>query len=240
MNGFNPTLLGIEIRRLLRNRRTVIFTLVLPVAFFLMFGRTQSDPAARAYVLVSLAVYGAMVATTSGGAMVAVERAQGWTRQLRLTPLHPAAYLATKVCVAMILAAVSVAVALVAGAASGVHLPVRVWLGCALAAWLGSLVFAVFGLAMGYLLPSENVMQILGPVLAALAFLGGLFAPVDTLGPTMATLATFTPAYGVASIARWPLLHTGFTTGAVINVLLWSSLFAVLAAVLFRRDTARA
>ena len=36
--GFNLTLLRLEIRRLLRNRRTVLFTMVLPVFFFLLFG----------------------------------------------------------------------------------------------------------------------------------------------------------------------------------------------------------
>ena len=35
------------------------------------------------------------------------------------------------------------------------------------------------GLFVGYLLPSENVMQILGPVLAGLAVLGGLLFPLD-------------------------------------------------------------
>ena len=92
LGGLSPTLLAIELRRLLRNRRTTIFTLVMPVAFFFMFGKSQTDPVAQRYVLVSLAVYGAMVAATAAGASVSVERAQGWSRQLRLTPLRPAAF----------------------------------------------------------------------------------------------------------------------------------------------------
>ena len=43
-----------------------------------------------------------MIATTAGGAMVATERALGWSRQLRLTPLKPVAYVGIKVLVAMI------------------------------------------------------------------------------------------------------------------------------------------
>ena len=38
LGGFNLTVLKLEIRRLLRNRRTVLFTMVLPVFFFLAFG----------------------------------------------------------------------------------------------------------------------------------------------------------------------------------------------------------
>src|SRR5699024_256925 len=130
------------------------------------------------YVMISMAVYGAMLATTSGGAMVAVERELGWSRQLRLTPLRPVAYIATKTIVAMSLGLASVLVVLAIGVATGAHASLTVWIAAPIIAWLGSLVFAAFGLFMGYLLPSENVMQILGPGLALLSFAGGLFIPL--------------------------------------------------------------
>lgn len=69
--------------------------------------------------MISLAVYGAMTASTAGGAMVAIERASGWSRQLRLTPLRPAAYIAIKVLTAMVLGLLSVAVVFAAGAFTG-------------------------------------------------------------------------------------------------------------------------
>jgi ABC-2 type transport system permease protein len=239
LGGFNLTFLGLEIRRLLRNRRTVIFTLILPAAFFFMFGSGQTDPAARAYVLVSLGVYGAMIATTSGGAMVSIERAQGWSRQLRLTPLRPVAYIATKVITAMVLGLAAVLVDFAIGAAVGVHLTATQWILCGLVAWLGALVFAAFGLFAGYLLPSENVMQILGPLLAILAFAGGLFVPLQFLDPTVQTIARMTPAYGVGELARMPLTHDAFSWGAVLNIVVWFAIFVIGAAVLFRRDTRR-
>ena len=58
--------------------------------------------------MISMAVYGAMVGTTSGGAAVAVERSLGWSRQLRLTPLQPVAYVAMKVLTAMTLGLIAV------------------------------------------------------------------------------------------------------------------------------------
>ena len=42
LGGLNATLLGLELRRLLRNRRTMIITLVMPVVFFLIFGLNPS------------------------------------------------------------------------------------------------------------------------------------------------------------------------------------------------------
>ncbi|WP_245923144.1 ABC transporter permease [Paractinoplanes atraurantiacus] len=244
--GFSLGMIKLELRRLARNKRTVIFTLIFPAAFFLLFGTSADYKTEQVgggnltgYVLVSMAVYGAMLATTSGGAMVSIERAAGWSRQLRLTPLRPYAYIATKIVLAMIIGAVSVAVAFAVGAVSGAQLPVSAWILCGLLAWVCALVFAAFGLFMGYLLPSENVMQILGPALAVLSFAGGLFVPVDQLGSTFATIAKFTPVYGVGELARYPLTHDGNLWLAALNVIVWTALFAAGAMWRFRRDTAR-
>jgi ABC-2 type transport system permease protein len=244
--GFTLGMIGLELRRMVRNRRTVIFTLVMPAVFFLLFGTNAGARSERVgggnvtgYILISMAVYGAMLATTSGGAMVSIERAAGWSRQLRLTPLRPVAYVAVKLVLAMIIGAVSVVVAFAVGALSGAELPWQAWVGCGLLAWACALVFAAFGLFMGYLLPSENVMQILGPVLAVLSFAGGLFVPVDQLGDTFATIAKFTPVYGVGEIARYPLTHDGNLWAAVLNVIAWTALFSAGAMWRFRRDTAR-
>jgi ABC-2 type transport system permease protein len=243
LGGFNLTALGLEIRRVLRNRRTVMFIVVFPAVFFLIFGlpykhTRTAGTSVLAYIMISMAVYGAMVGTTSGGAAVAVERSLGWSRQLRLTPLRPVAYVVTKVLTAMVLGLIAVVVEYAVGAASGVHMPTHVWLLSGLAAWLSSLVFAAFGLFVGFLLPSENVMQYVGPLLALLAMFGGLFIPLSTLPDVLQTIAKFTPVYGVGQISRAPLIG-GFTSAALANVVIWTVLFIAGAMRLFRRDTAR-
>jgi ABC-2 type transport system permease protein len=247
--GFTVAMIALELRRMVRNRRTIVFTFVMPAVLLLLFGdnhdfKTQSaGPGGgniTGYVMVSMAVYGAMLATTSGGAMVSVERAAGWSRQLRLTPLRPLAYIAVKLVLAMSIGLVSVLVANVVGLAIGAKLPgAGVWLACAALAWVCALVFAAFGLFMGYLLPAENVMQILGPVLAILSFAGGLFVPVDQLGHTFAVIAKFTPVYGVGELARSPLTRDGGLWLAVLNVVVWTAIFGAGAMWRFRRDTAR-
>ena len=244
LGGFNLTALRLEVRRVLRNRRTVMFILVFPSVFFFMFsaaargGKQPASSEALAYIMISMAVYGAMVGTTSGGAAVAVERSLGWSRQLRLTPLRPAAYVAIKVLTAMTLGFIAVAAEFAVGAIAGVHMAPHVWLLSGLAAWLCSLVFAAFGLFMGFLLPSENVMQFVGPLLAVLAMFGGLFIPLSALSPTMRSVASFSPVWGVGQLARAPL--TGdFSSTAVVSVVVWTLLFGAGAMALFRRDTAR-
>jgi ABC-2 type transport system permease protein len=245
LGGFNLTFLGLEVRRMMRNKRTLIFTLIMPVIFFFLIGRPQKGnlvPGTTVngmeYAMISFALYGAMTACTSGGSMVAVERALGWSRQLRLTPLRPAAYIATKIATAMVLGLVPVVVVFACGLVSGVHLPAHVWILCGLAAWVGSLVFAALGLCFGYLMPSENVMQILGPVLAILAIFGGIFFPLEGAPHAIQAIAKWSPVYGVGQIARAPLTGT-FQWISVVNVVGWTAVFALGAAALFRRDTKR-
>ncbi len=143
LGGFNVTALGLEVRRMLRNRRTLMFIVVFPSLFFFLFGLSTRGPRAPgpeivAFIMINMAVYGAMVGTTAGGAAVAVERSLGWSRQLRLTPLRPAAYVVMKVLTAMVLGFVAVATVFIVGALNGVHVEPHVWVlhfwrhGCAL------------------------------------------------------------------------------------------------------------
>jgi len=251
LGGFNLEFLGIEFKRRLRNRRTLIFTVVMPVALFLLIGLPLKDTpltstpikdgglSVAAYILISMAVYGAMVASTSAGGAVAVERATGWSRQLRLTPLNPVAYIAIKAVSSLVLGLVAVVATFIVGAAFGVHMPAQVWVLSGLAAWLGSLVFTALGLFIGYLVPTENVMQFMGPILAILALFGGLFTPLNGLPQPVQDIAHWTPVYGLGEIARAPLTGENFDWTAVASILLWLIVFSLGAALAFRRDTKR-
>jgi len=239
--SFSPTYLALDVRRSLRNRRTLIFLVVIPPAFFLLFGGgyRHSDPDAFAYVMVSMAVYGAMIATTSTGAQVSVERSQGWTRQLRLTPLRPFGYVLTKVASALVLGVVPVVMVLVAGGFLGVDLSLAQWLKVAALSWVCSLVFAAFGLFVGYLVPAENAMQFIGPLLGLMSFFGGLFEPLNMMPQALQNLAPWMPTYGVGLVARSPLTGSGLTLLHVGDLVLWTVIFSFGTALLFRRDTSR-
>ncbi len=245
--GFNVTVLRLEVRRLLRNRRTLIFTLIAPVIFFLIFGLNSAYANNRsgrgnvsAYVMISLALYGAVLATTSGGAMVSIERAAGWSRQLRLTPLRPTAYILTKMLSALVLGLCSVLAVYIVGAITGKpSMPVHTWIITALCLWIGSLLFAAFGLFIGYLLPSENVMQIIGFALMLFSFGAGVFIPLSQFSPTLRSLAQFTPLYGLSQLVHFPLQGGNLHASWLINLIAWLVIFVAGAAWRFRRDTAR-
>ena len=244
LGGLSLTLLLLEIRRRLRNRRSVFFSVLLPVAFFLMFTTTDysSTPYGNgnvvANMMIGMALYGALMTTTGAGAAVSTERASGWSRQLRLTPLKPIAYITAKAIVGMLISALAIGAVYACGPLRHAQMPARVWISSALIIWLGSLVFVAFGLFVGYLLPSDNAMQVVGPLMALLAFLGGMFIPL-TPGSTMDRIGSLTPMYGLHNLALWPMGGENFSWGWVVNVLTWLAVFLGGAAWRMGRDTAR-
>jgi ABC-2 type transport system permease protein len=241
LRGCNRTVLALEVRRVLRNVRTMVLVVAMPTSFFLLYGLPGRASGGRplAQVMVSMAAYGAMIGAAGCGAGVAVERALGWQRRLRLTPMRPLGQVAVRAVTAMVLGLVSVAAEFVLGAAFGVRLGWGGWLLAAAAAWLPALVFAVLGLLCGLLLPSENVMQLAGPGLALLAVFGGLFLPLDVLPRTLRDLAPYTPAYGAGALARAAVSGGGVLV-PVLGLVAWTALFAALAVWRLRRDVRRA
>lgn len=250
--GFNLTYLAIEIRRKLRNRRTLIFTVAFPVVMFIIIGlplRTtaltdtplsEGGPSVAAYIMVSMAMYGAMMSATQTGAAVAVERAQGWSRQLRLTPLNPLVNVLTKMIAGMLLGLLAIVATYVAAAIAGIQLSATQWIVTGLVGWLlAGAVFTTLGLMVGYMVPGENAAQITSLAIVLLAFIGGLFYPIDSMPDFMQVIAKFTPVYGISDIARAPLTGEPFEIWALVNALVWLGIFVAGTVFFFRRDTKR-
>jgi ABC-2 type transport system permease protein len=245
LGGFNLTVLGIELRRMLRNRRTIIFTLILPAALLLSFsGQKGADKVAgsgnvSAYILISMGLYGAALTAAAGGSMVALERSLGWSRQLRLTPLKPVAYILIKALVALVMGGLAITAVYTVGALQGkAIMPDHVWVTAAIVTLFCTLTFAALGVFVGYVVPGENAMQILGPGLALLSFLGGVFIPLDQYVAWVRDIAYWTPMYGVAEVARSPLTSE-LPWYAVVNAVGWFAVFVAGAAWRMSKDTAR-
>lgn len=220
------------------------------MVLFLLFGLNKAyatDPAGHgnesAFIMISMALYSAALATTAGGAMVSIERALGWSRQLRLTPLSPTAYIVNKMLTAMVLGLSSVIAAFVVAKIIGMPKTQPgygyLWIGSPLCVWVGALLFAAFGLFIGYLLPSENVMQFMGLNMVLSGFAGGLFYPLSQYSHVLQVLARFTPMYGLNELVHAPLLGGSIHLAWVANTVAWLVIFAGGAIWLFRKDTAR-
>ena len=242
----NLTYLRLEITRLLRNRRVLVFSILMPALLLVVLGAlykkdTLGGASAAAYLMVSMALYGSMTGAVGSGGTIALERGIGWNRQLRLTPIAPRSYLLTKITLSMIMALPPLLVTYLLGVlVLGVRLPIQTWLIVGIASWLGALPFAALGLVIGYLAKPDSVQQISALVYMLLALFGGLWVPVEQMPDLMRRLAESTPTYWIGQIARSPLFHQTVSTRAVWIAIAWTAALALVALRRFRVDTARA
>ena len=246
----NATFTLLEMRRITRDWSGMFFTAVLPAFFYLVFGSTVDNKSqtigngnVAMYVMISMAAYGAVTATTSIGGNAAVERVQGWGRQLGLTPLADSSYIAMKALIAMTVAAVPILLTYVLGAATGAKGSVGAWAISAALVLAGSCVFALYGLLVGTAFRSEAAVGAAAGSLVIFAFLGNLFIP---LSGVLLTIAKFTPLYGYAALARYPLTDGYLPDGTkdplwlpVTNVLAYTVVFGLLATWLVRHGRER-
>ncbi len=251
----NLTYYRLELRRIRRNPVTLFFTAGLPAFFYLIFGAAPSygdDPVrdgnVAMYIMIAMAAYGAVTATTGIGSTAALERMQGWGRQLGLTPLPDHGFVRVKAATAVTIAAIPVALIYAIGAATGARAPWPVWLVSAVVLLAGASTFALYGLSFALAFRSEAAVGAASGSLVVLSFLGNIFIP---LGGWQLAVARFTPLYGYASLARWPLTGGGAVDPGsnelilepfwqpATNLVVWTVVLGVLASFLVRRGRAR-
>ncbi|MDN5790033.1 MAG: ABC transporter permease [Micrococcales bacterium] len=246
----NATYTLLEMRRITRNYIGLFFTAVLPAFFFLIFGATidAKDTAigngnVAMYVMISMACYGAATATTSIGGQAALERMQGWGRQLGLTPLKDSSYVGMKALIAMVVAAIPILLTYLLGVFLGASGSTSAWLLSAVACLLGAVVFAAFGILVGSAFNSEASIGAASGTLVIFAFLGNVFIPLSGI---MLAVGRFTPLYGYAALARFPLTQGHLADGSfeplwvpLLNVVVWALIFGMLAVWFVRRGRDR-
>ncbi len=238
-------LLRLELKRVRRNRRTLLFSAVVPVIFFLLFsspGKSQhyGQFNAVSYYMVGMATYAAMNALFSGGALIAAERAVGWPRQLRVAGIPSSQYVATKVIVAYLTALPGVIAVLFVGVAfKDVHLSGGKWIGIIVSTLLGLLPVAALGVAIGYLVRAQTLQPLLGLGSAFLALIGCLWIPASVFGSTVVDVFKVFPTYWSAYAGRSVLLGSWVGWQGAATLAVWTVALGLLAGWAFRRDSLR-
>lgn len=251
----NTTYYRLELRRLWRDKVTIFFTAGLPAIMYVIFGASQDygdepvrDGNVAMWVMIAMAAYGAVTATAGIGGAAAIERMQGWTRQLGLTPMREIDFVKVKVATAITIAAAPISLVYTIGALTGARAPLHVWIISALVLLFGAMTFALYGLGFGMAFRSEAAVSAAGGALVVMSFFGNIFIP---LTGWQLTVAKFTPLYGYASLARRPLTG-GATidtdTGDLIpeplwqtlaNLSFWTAAFAALSVFFVSRSRGR-
>jgi len=234
-----------ELLRTFRNGRFFIFSLGFPlVLYFLIAGPNrdehdllQSGLSAPLYYMVGLAAFGAMMATTGSGARIAAERAVGWNRQLRITPLDSRSYIGAKVVTAYVTAVVSILLLYAAGTVLGVRLAAGNWLAMTALILVGLVPFAALGVLIGHLAGADTVGPAMGGTVSVLAFLGGTWFPITS--GTLYDIARYLPSYWLVQASHVSVGGHGWGTRGWLVMAAWSIALIVLAARVYRNDTKR-
>lgn len=234
-----------ELRRLARDPRLMLFAVVTPVISYVVFsGVAQSDdPVLNRQVatalMVGLACYGAVFGALGVGVSVSLERTNGWLRQLRATPLQPARVIVVRAALSTLPAMPAVvAVGLAGWIQHGITLPAERWALLLGVLWVGTIPFALLGLAIGYGLSPQVAQPVSFLSFFALAVLGGLLVPVTVLPVLLRKLANGLPTYRYAELG-WRATDGLWPSGGGVAILAgWGVLFAALAAYAYRRFAA--
>lgn len=198
-----------EVGRLVRSWKFLIITVGFPVIFYMLFLGDHSAGKVidgtvpwRIYLMVSMCSFGALVAgLTAGGARLSTERASGWARQLRVTPLPGWSYLAIKVTASMlVILPVLVLVEIVGLTFGGVHLDLGTWLELTFLMWVTALPFAVLGVFIGFMVNTETAFPVVTALLFVLGYFGGLFTPVANMPHALQVTARLLPSYHHAAL----------------------------------------
>lgn len=235
-----------ELRRSLRNRRYVFFTLGFPLVFYLLFSHIYGSvkigsTSYPAYIMVSMAAFAALGAgIATGGSRLATERASGWVRQLRITPLSARGWLATKLACSLALVIPAVGIVLIAGVLSvNVTLSGGAWAQLVASLILGSIPFGLLGLVLGYLFDPGSAETGTRFVYIGLSVLGGLWIPIQVFPNALQDVAKALPSYWLGDLGRSALVYQA-PSGAGIGALVgWTAVLAVALIWLYRRDESR-
>jgi len=235
------TYLRFETLRAVRNARFFAFSLAFPLIMYLLFAAPNRHEQLGGipfpvYYLAGMVSWGTMIAVVAGGARIAMERAAGWNRQLRLTPLTPWAYLRAKILGWYLIAVLTIALLYAAGIALGVRLPAGRWVEMTGLVLIGLVPFAALGVALGHLLTPDSMGPAMGGITALFAFLGGTWFP-----PTgfMLHVAENLPSYWLVQAGHVAVTGTSWSARGWVVIAAWTLSLGALAARAYRSDTKR-
>jgi ABC-2 type transport system permease protein len=242
-------LLRLECLRMLRDPRYLALAVLAPVGFYLLFASLFGHaPVARGAlpgtveIMVAMAAYGAIWgALAATGPRLAHERSSGWLGHLRSMPVRGWQVLAAKLTAGMAVALPALLlVCATATATEAVRLASWQWVALVAALWLGTLPFALMGVAVGLTVGAETAFPLSYGLYMATSALGGLWVPPAQLTSGMRAAAAALPTYRLADLG-WRIAAGGSPSWTDALVLAaWAAGFAALAAGAYRRPWRRA
>ena len=231
----------IELLKVLRQPGFTIPSLLFPVMFYLFFGVVFTmGPTMPSYMLATYGTFGVIgPALFSFGLGIAIERGQGWYDLKEVFPMPPSDQIISRVLVSMAFGgAIIITLFLVGALFAEVVLERWQWLALAGTLLIGTLPFCLMGLALGMSLKANVAPAVVNLIYLPMAFLSGLWVPIQFFPDIMQTIALVLPAYHLAQLALH-IIDLDQGGSVLVHILVLAAyvvLFAVLSHQAFQRE----
>jgi ABC-2 type transport system permease protein len=238
------TYLWLEAKRKWRNREILIFRLGLPTAIYLILNAANGDtpPTSPGGRMVAIAALAAVISGLAAGPSLGDERANGWLRQLRTTPLRPSAAVAAKIVVAMSFALPAIALVAAAGLvgdnqgtalgwAESIKLVGLMWIATTPITAIGALIGLTFG--------GEAAHGTTTLAFVVLWLAGGIFTPPSQMPDALAAISRALPSWGVVQVGESMAAGRSLSASALVVLAAWTVGAGGLAALAWWRVLAR-
>lgn len=234
----------LECLRMLRDPRYLAMAVIAPIGFYLLFatlfGGEQDGPGVlpgTVEIMVAMGAYGAIWGALSAtGPRISHQRGSGWLDQVRAMPLTGRQVMGAKLAAGLAVALPALVLVCATGAAvKDVRLGAGQWAAMIGVIWLGSLPFALMGVAIGYAVGAETAFPLSYALYMAMSAMGGLWVPPSRLPSSFLHVADALPTYRLADLG-WRIAAGHAPTPADAAVLAaWTLGFAALALLAYRR-----
>ncbi len=233
--------IGEGLRGILREPTALFFSVLMPVMFYAIFAGLfgNYDTSTGIPVAASMiATYGTFavvsVMLVNPGVSVADDRTRGWLRVKKVSAVPITTVIAAKVIAALPYAAAAlVAISAVSLAVAGPVLDPLTWLRLVAVLLVGSLPFALLGLAVGFVASSNAAVAILNAILFPMVIASGLWMPLEILPGFVQAIAPFLPTYQLSQLALAQLTGAG-GLGHLLALLLSTVVAGALAGLAYR------
>jgi ABC-2 type transport system permease protein len=195
-----------EFLKMLRTPAFAVPTLFFPVMFYLLFGVLLArvmGPGAPLDTFVRFGVFGAMGPGLFGfGVSIAMEREYGLMRFKQAVPQPAGAYLLARAAMTMVFVGIiSIMLTVVALTLGKVELGAVQLLQLFLIDTLGALPFCAIGMYLGWILSGQGAPAVINFIFLPMAFLSGIFIPLQAFPAMLQKFAPVFPSYHLAQMA---------------------------------------
>jgi ABC-2 type transport system permease protein len=230
---------ALEIKQFMRQRESVVFTMLFPLILLAIFGSVFSNSIAKGvtfsqYFVAGMIASGMVTGFQQLAIMIPVERDFGTLKRLRGTPMPASSYFIGKAILVTLSMLIQVFLLLAAGVAFfGVNLPKtgEKWLLLAALLVVGSACSTILGIAFSNVPKSgRGASAVVSPVVIVLQFFSGVFFIFTDLPHWMQQVAAIFPLKWMTQGARSVFLPDSFATREVAGNWETGRTFAIIGA----------